>query len=144
MEYIPIIQRIEMLRNTLNLTQKALSEALNISPTTYQTILKRQSDVGFSVLHAVLTTFDKVSPDWLMLGKGDMFRNPEAASSPTNSFVNSTFNGQTNIAHSVTINSAPSVDLLTDEIANLRRENASLLDINRQLQEQNQMLTKKI
>jgi len=141
---LSIYQRLETLRISLNLSQKALCRAINISDRSYNQAIKRESDVGFSLLNAVLTTFDRVSPEWLMLGKGDMFRHPEAASSPTNSFVNSTFNGQTNIAQSVTVNNTSSTELLTDEIANLRRENASLLEINRQLQEQNQMLTKKI
>jgi len=144
MEYLSVNQRIEILRNTLNLTIKALSEAINVSPSTMSGLINKQSDVGFSVLHSILTTFDTVSPDWLMLGKGDMFRRSEAVS-PTNNVINSTFTGQTTIAHTVTINNgAPSPELMGDELANLRRENISLLEINRQLQEQNQMLTKKI
>jgi len=144
MEYLSVNQRIELLRNTLNLTIKALSEAINVSPSTMSGLINKQSDVGFSVLHAILTTYDTVSPDWLMLGKGDMFRRSEAVS-PTNNVINSTFTGQTTIAHTVTINNgAPSPELMGDELANLRRENISLLEINRQLQEQNQMLTKKI
>lgn len=144
MEYSSIYQRLELLRGTLNLSQIAFCDAIKVAQNTYSTTLKRQSDVGFSLLNGVLTTFDTVSPDWLMLGKGDMFRSSEAVS-PTNNVINSTFTGQTTIAHTVTINNgAPSPELMGDELANLRRENISLLEINRQLQEQNQMLTKKI
>ena len=143
MEQSTIYQRIISLINVLNMTQKAFCEAIKVHPTTLQTALSRQSDVGFSVLSGVLRAYPKVSAEWLMRGEGDMFRRVEG--SVLNSVLNSTFNGQANIAQNLTINQGNvTTEQMETEVAQLRDENRMLLAINSRLIEQNNSLTKKI
>src|SRR5205809_445251 len=72
-------KRIDELKRHLRYTERAFATLIGISGPGLSKITSGKSKPGFEVLRAILEK-TKVSNDWLMKGKGEMFppKNPEA------------------------------------------------------------------
>lgn len=68
-----ITKRVKSLMIALGYTERAFSERLNIPQTTLNSSLKSTKGVSMNVISLILDTFQDVSAEWLMRGKGEMF-----------------------------------------------------------------------
>ena len=68
-----VIQRIIKLYKSENLEQKEFSEKIGIPSSTFNNMLKRDSDPKYSTLRAILDAYPKLRFEWLMFGTGEMW-----------------------------------------------------------------------
>lgn len=75
----PIKERILYFIEIKGLTKLDFCEKVGIS---YANMKGKslESEIGGSQIAEILSTFDEISPDWLILGKGDLFRNKTSTS----------------------------------------------------------------
>lgn len=67
-------EKIQLLIKNEGLTQSRLAEILEIQPANISHILSGRSKPGFELLQKILRRFPRLSPDWLLLGQGEMYR----------------------------------------------------------------------
>ncbi len=80
-------ERIQQLIDFYKLNPYAFSKKISVSEGTIRKFLAGQIGLKADTLTKILATFDEISPDWLILGKGEMLRSeaPKSAISPTES-----------------------------------------------------------
>ena len=79
-------EKIQLLIKKEGLTQSRLAEILEIQPANVSHIMSGRSKPGFELLQKILRRFPHISPDWLLLDQGEMYRQDgefEMASSAT-------------------------------------------------------------
>lgn len=69
-----ISKRIELLISEKKLSKRAFSRSVNCTDTAINNIISGRNEPGFKILEAILQTYDDISPDWLLTGIGDMYR----------------------------------------------------------------------
>jgi len=76
MKTTSINERIELIISTLELNKNSFSRKIGLSNSTVvgNIVSGRMNKPSFEVLHKILTTFDQVSADWLITGKGEMMK----------------------------------------------------------------------
>lgn len=67
-------ERLARLLNLLQLSPSQAAEQLNVQRSTFSHILKGRNKPSFDLIQKILNEFTKVNPDWLILGKGEVFR----------------------------------------------------------------------
>lgn len=72
-----MIERIKLLIQTQNLTASQFADKINIQRSGLSHILSGRNKASLDFVQKVLNRFPEVSPDWLLNGKGSMFRNRE-------------------------------------------------------------------
>lgn len=73
-----IIQRIESFAEYKKLSLRKLSIALDFNYTTLNNYSNgRRSAIDIDLICKLISTFEDISPDWLLLGRGEMIRNQE-------------------------------------------------------------------
>lgn len=79
-----VIQRVELFCKKNNLSIRKFSQLINYPYTTINNYTSGQRKaIDVNLIIKTLSTFEEISPDWLLLGKGDMLRsNPEEAKYP--------------------------------------------------------------
>ena len=70
-------ERIKELIKTLKLSDRKFSELTGISNTTLSNYFKRGSEPGVNTIVLILTKYPDVSAEWLLLGKGNILKEPE-------------------------------------------------------------------
>ncbi len=70
-------EKIQLLIKNEGLTQSRLAEILEIQPANVSHILSGRSKPGFELLQKILFRFPRLSPDWLLLDRGEMYRTDE-------------------------------------------------------------------
>ena len=69
-----INDRISELIKVLNLNSRSFSSRIEADSTVMHNIVSgRKSEPKHSVIEKILLTFENINPNWLILGKGDMF-----------------------------------------------------------------------
>lgn len=69
---------LDLMKNE-GLKSSQLAEMLGINPAGISHILAGRNKPGFDLLQKILRRFPRISPDWLLLDQGPMYRNEEAA-----------------------------------------------------------------
>ena len=78
-------EKLQLLMNRLQLKPGQFARILEVNPAIISHILAERNKPGVDLLQKILDKFPQVSPDWLMLDRGDMFRNDETFSeNPSN------------------------------------------------------------
>lgn len=67
-------EKIQLLIKKEGLTQSRLAEILEIQPANVSHIMSGRSKPGFELLQKILRRFPHISPDWLLLDQGEMYR----------------------------------------------------------------------
>ena len=67
-------QKLRDLMTSEHLKSGQLAEMLGINPAGISHILAGRNKPGFDLLQKILRRFPRVSPDWLLLGEGPMYR----------------------------------------------------------------------
>ncbi len=68
-------EKLQLLMNRLQLKPGQFARILEVNPAIISHILAERNKPGVDLLQKILDKFPQVSPDWLMLDRGDMFRN---------------------------------------------------------------------
>lgn len=69
-----INQRIKILIHALGLTQKLFSEKVGVSQEVISRTINGRSTPIFGFVEQVYKAFPEISPDWLLTGRGDMWK----------------------------------------------------------------------
>ncbi|MBQ9339708.1 MAG: helix-turn-helix transcriptional regulator [Paludibacteraceae bacterium] len=77
------LERLQALMKTENLNAKDFATEVGISPSTMSNILSGRNKPSLDVLQRVLTRFRLVSPEWLILGIGSMYKSKNAGQDQT-------------------------------------------------------------
>ena len=76
-----------LIDNQLGGNKKKFSERIGFAPqVVFNIVSGRKSKPSFDVLEAIISSFDEISPEWLLTGKGAMLREqsaPEVAPPPS-------------------------------------------------------------
>ena len=76
-----------MIENQLSGNKKKFAERIGFAPqVVFNIVSGRKSKPSFDVLEAIISSFDEISPEWLLTGKGAMLRGqsaPEVAPPPS-------------------------------------------------------------
>ncbi len=79
-------EKLQLLMNRLQLKPGQFARILEVNPAIISHILAERNKPGVDLLQKILDKFPQVSPDWLMLDRGDMFRggNETSTENPSN------------------------------------------------------------
>ena len=76
-----------LIENQLSGNKKKFAERIGFAPqVVFNIVSGRKSKPSFDVLEAIISSFDEISPEWLLTGKGAMLRGqsaPEVAPPPS-------------------------------------------------------------
>ena len=71
--------KLQLLMNELQLRPGQFARILEINPAIISHILAERNKPGVELLQKILSRFPQVSPDWLLLGTGNMFRETQSS-----------------------------------------------------------------
>lgn len=78
---------LHLIENQLGGSKKKFAERIGFAPqVVFNIVSGRKSKPSFDVLEAIISSFDEISPEWLLTGKGAMLRGqsvPEVAPPPS-------------------------------------------------------------
>lgn len=69
-----VIDRIELFRKSLNITQRAICNELQMPASSYNSAKLKGSDIGSSTILRLYEAYPKLNLEWLITGKGDMIK----------------------------------------------------------------------
>ena len=125
-----IHQRMKELVNAIG-TKNSFSKAIDVDPSVIGNIVgRRLSKPSFEVLEKILLRFPDLSLDWLILGKGEMWKsaNPTAKetadrqSALINKTVKQEVKKKTEILEKLVESQKREIDTLTSYVARLEKE----------------------
>lgn len=70
-----VLQRITKVYTYYNLSKSAFSKKINMEQTTVNNQLIGKRGLSIDLIMNTLSSFDEISSEWLLRGKGDMFIN---------------------------------------------------------------------
>ena len=118
-----MIKRVKLLMNEFSMSENEFAKALSMSQSTLNGYTKESRKPSLALAESVLNAFEDVSAEWLLRGKGSMYKTTELPTVDVTS--------EESINHSA-------------EIARLVRENNELIDENERLKMENIRLQAKI
>lgn len=124
-----ILARISEIRAIKSKSVNAFAEILNMPQATVNNYILGKRKISVEFLMAILSSFEDVSSDWLLLGKGEMLRTAK----PEQNVYDINYGNQVNGNNNITGNTAP-VTFSTDDAEDAYNELASLRAQNRELQ----------
>ncbi len=69
-------EKLQLLMERLQLKPGQFARMLDVNPAIISHILAERNKPGVDLLQRILSNFPQVSPDWLLLDSGEMFRDP--------------------------------------------------------------------
>ncbi len=76
-------EKLRLLMQALDMKPAQLARALEINPAILSHILAKRNKPGVDLLQRILEKFPQVSPDWLLLNRGDLLRSGAAGAAGT-------------------------------------------------------------
>lgn len=67
-------ERLLKFLNTIQLSSSRFAEEIGIQPSGVSHILSGRNNPGYDFIVKILTKYPDLNPDWLILGKGEMFK----------------------------------------------------------------------
>ena len=67
-------ERIEILISKLEISQKKFADKLDINQATLSKMFKSKTNPGFPTLIGICTAFPGVNLEWIVCGRGEMFK----------------------------------------------------------------------
>lgn len=77
--------RLEKFIKTEGLTPSRFAEIMGVQPSSISHILGGRNKPSYDFIEKFLSRFPKVNPDWLILGKGQIYRQPSSENQISNS-----------------------------------------------------------
>lgn len=75
-------ERVERILKEKSLSSNKLAEMLEVQPSGISHILSGRNKPSMDFITKLLTVFPDISPDWFILGKGDMYRPATTSAQP--------------------------------------------------------------
>lgn len=69
-----INNRLKEVVNHLGVSNSEFAKSIGIPSSTISNVFNRDGDVKTSIVTATLLKYNKISPEWLLLGEGDMIK----------------------------------------------------------------------
>ena len=69
-----IDKRLRLLLENEGLTSSQFAKIVGYRPSSISHILSGRNKPGFDFIQEILKKFDKINPEWLILGRGEMYR----------------------------------------------------------------------
>lgn len=69
-----ISERILLIIKEKYLSKRSFSKAIGCTDTAINNILNKRNDPGYKILFGILQTYDNISAEWLLTGKGKMLK----------------------------------------------------------------------
>lgn len=129
-----INERIKSVIENLKISETRFSEEIGIPQSTISNIFNRDSDPKFSVISAIVTRYDFISLEWLLLGIGNMEKSPSSKN------IENQLTSDVHVISNVLLNDENTllqkkvVELLEENMA-LQKKIIELLEENKKLQE---------
>lgn len=82
-----ISKRIELLISEKKLSKRAFSRSVNCTDTAINNVISGRNEPGFKIIESILQTYDDISPSWLILGIGEMYKDEIDHSHPIPNLV---------------------------------------------------------
>jgi transcriptional regulator with XRE-family HTH domain len=76
-------ERIEKVMQLEGMNSAVFAAAINIQGSTLSHILNGRNNPSLSVLQSILNRFPSISPEWLIMGQGQMERSSKQSQTPT-------------------------------------------------------------
>ena len=114
-----VTKRIKSLMNEFGDNKNSLSVKIGMASSTFGRYVNGENKPTVSLLQSILSQYEDVSADWLLMGKGAMYKTTELPPVDVST--------EDSIEHSA-------------EIARLVREKNELIDANEELREENKRL----
>lgn len=77
--------RIAQIMKSEKMTQQDFAAALDISPSTLSSIFNERTQPSLTIVYKILERFPNINIDWLLNGRGEMYKTPETTTaSPEN------------------------------------------------------------
>ncbi|MFI3268247.1 MAG: helix-turn-helix transcriptional regulator [Rikenellaceae bacterium] len=67
-------ERLSILLSVKGLTALKFAEIMNVQPSSISHLLSGRNNPNYDFILKLIERFSDISPDWLLLGQGDMFR----------------------------------------------------------------------
>ena len=67
-------ERIELLISTLNLSARQFAEQIHVQPGTISNMMSGRNNPSLDVMKRILQRYNTLNPEWLIVGKGNMWR----------------------------------------------------------------------
>jgi transcriptional regulator with XRE-family HTH domain len=83
-------QRIVFLYESLNLDQKEFCKQIGLNYKTINAMIKKDTPPKHDVLLAILEKFPIVSPEWLVIGYGDVWKSEKSDNKTLNNLITDT------------------------------------------------------
>lgn len=84
--------RIQEILNSENLTRKSFAEMIKIQASAITHIINGRNKPSMDVVQNILTAFPKISPEWLIMGTGNMYKNDTQQTQNQNITIKTTKN----------------------------------------------------
>lgn len=82
-------ERLLKFLNTIQLSSSKFAEEIGIQPSGVSHILSGRNNPGYDFIVKILTRFPELNSEWLILGKGEMFRSSSKQSDLFDDYVTS-------------------------------------------------------
>ncbi len=69
-------ERIEQVIQSLNLTARQFAAEIRVQPGTISNMMAGRNNPSLEVMKRIMDRYPTLNPEWLILGKGDMWRTP--------------------------------------------------------------------
>jgi len=67
-------ERIEQIMQALNLSGRQFAEQIRVRPGTISNMMTGRNNPSYDVIKRILDRYPTLNPEWLILGKGEMWR----------------------------------------------------------------------
>ncbi len=67
-------ERIEKVKDTLGLTARQFAAEIGVQPGTISNMMAGRNNPSLDVMKRIMERYPTLNPEWLVLGKGDMWR----------------------------------------------------------------------
>ncbi|MCD7971510.1 MAG: helix-turn-helix domain-containing protein [Candidatus Azobacteroides sp.] len=85
-----MVERIQQIIDYERLKPGEFAEQIGINRSAISHILNKRNKPSLDVIHRILTRYNYIETDWLLFGKGNMFKNNEDSSSGSSSPITPT------------------------------------------------------
>jgi transcriptional regulator with XRE-family HTH domain len=69
-------ERIEQVKETLGLTARQFAAEIHVQPGTISNMMAGRNNPSLEVMKRIMERYPSLNPEWLVLGKGEMWRTP--------------------------------------------------------------------
>ncbi len=77
-----ISTRIKQIIKEKNLSIRSFSRSIGFADTTIGNVISGKSDPGYKLLNAICSVYADISPEWLVAGIGNMYRQNDPQNAP--------------------------------------------------------------